>query len=53
MGAKKVFDNTSDKINLYPKDKKEVIFYGIIPASFLILLNEICLLQTVSINGRV
>ena len=50
VGAKQVFDNSSYKINLFPKDKKEVIFYGIIPATFLILLNTIWFLQTVSIN---
>ena len=50
VGAKQVFDNSSYKINLCPKDKKEVIFYGIIPATFLILLNTIWFLQTVSIN---
>ena len=33
VGAKQVFDNSSSKINLFPKDKKEVIFYGIIPAT--------------------
>lgn len=50
VGAKQVFDNSFYKINLFPKDKKEVVFYGVLPTIFLTLLNTIWIFQTTSIN---
>lgn len=50
VGAKHTFDNSTYRINLFPSGKKDVIFYGVLPSIFLILLNTIWFLQTTPIN---
>ena len=42
VAAHRVFDNSNNKILVFPKEKKEILVYGLLPTFFLILLNSIC-----------
>lgn len=50
LASNRVFYNSKNKINLFPKRKKDIFIYGLLPALFLILLNTACMIQTNHIN---
>lgn len=50
IAAKQTFDNSNDQIRLFPVTKREIVFYGLLPAIFLTLLNIIWMLQSNPVN---
>lgn len=50
VAAKQTFDNTNYQIRLFPSTNREIVFYGLLPAIFLTLLNIIWMLQSNSVN---
>ena len=50
VAAHRVFDNSNNKILVFPKEKKEILVYGLLPTFFLILLNSIWMVQSTPIN---
>lgn len=50
VAAKRIFDYSSNKILIFPREKKELLLYGLLPTAFLVFLNTIWMIQSNSLN---
>ena len=50
IAAKQTFDNSNCQIRLFPATKRECVFYALVPAVFLTILNTIWMLQSNPVN---
>lgn len=50
VGARQIYDKADCKINLLPGTKKELFFWGLLPAILLTVLNSIWIIQDTPIN---
>lgn len=50
VAARRIFDYSNNKIIIFPKEKKELFLYGLLPTVFLVFLNTIWMIQSNSLN---